>query len=140
MPQVRNASNSPDTLASGSFLNQICAYFRDFLDTDFRRQKIPKRAIGLKDQRGNLIGISVAKYPELVADLWIALGKSLEPSRSFSFTASRSKYRAPINRDLLQVIDRHVAALKEEDLATLGDQVKATARELRVRLQNDPDR
>jgi hypothetical protein len=100
---------------------------------------VPKRSVGLKDQRGNLTGISVAKYPELIADLWAALGKPADSSRKFTFTASRAKYRARINRDLLEVIDRHVSALKQEELATLGDQVKAVARELRERLQNDPD-
>ena len=36
------------------FLKDICAYFRDFLDTDFKRQGAPKRSITLKDPTGNL--------------------------------------------------------------------------------------
>jgi hypothetical protein len=31
------------------FLKDICAYFRDFLDTDFKRQAAPKRNITLKE-------------------------------------------------------------------------------------------
>jgi hypothetical protein len=46
-----NVSNPP---SSGGFIGQICAYFRDFLDTDFRRQRMPKRSIGLKDAKGLL--------------------------------------------------------------------------------------
>ena len=47
------------------FLKDICAYFRDFLDTDFKRQAAPKRSITLKDPTGNLTGIDASKYPEL---------------------------------------------------------------------------
>jgi hypothetical protein len=49
------------------FLKDICAYFRDFLDTDFKRQAAPKRSITLKDPTGNLTGIDLSKYPELTA-------------------------------------------------------------------------
>jgi hypothetical protein len=36
-----NVSNPP---SSGGFIGQTCAYFRDFLDTDFRRQRMPMEA------------------------------------------------------------------------------------------------
>ncbi len=39
------------------FLKDICADFRDFLDTDFKRQGAPKRNITLKDAAGDLTGI-----------------------------------------------------------------------------------
>jgi hypothetical protein len=134
-----NVQNSSDTPETSGFISHICAYFRDFLDTDFRRQRTPKRSIGLKDQRGNLTGIFVAKYPELVFDLWETLAKPTETAKGFAFTASRGKYRSRISRDVMAVIDRHITALEGEALANLGDRVKATARELRDRMQNDPE-
>ncbi len=143
MPQLvvggNNVPNSSDVPKTSSFISHICAYFRDFLDTDFRRQRTPKRSIGLKDQRGNLTGIFVAKYPELVFDLCEALAKPTETAKGFTFTVGRGKYRSRISRDVMAVIDRHVTALEGEALANLGDQVKTTARELRERVQNDPE-
>jgi very-short-patch-repair endonuclease len=121
------------------FLNQICVYFRDFLETDFRRQRTPKRSISLKDQRDNLTGIAVAKYPELMTDLWAELEKTLTVAR-FSFTVRRGKYRARLHRHLLEIIEKHVQALKEEELLKLADRVKAMARELYSMLENDPER
>src|SRR5260221_9560943 len=132
-----NVSNPP---SSGGFIGQICAYFRDFLDTDFRRQRMPKRSIGLKDAKGNLTGISVAKYPDLASDLWKALGKPLDASRQFVMSIGRGKYHSRVNKTLLDVIEKHVGALQGEVLAELGDRIKATARELRDDLQNDPER
>lgn len=124
----------------GGFVGQICAYFRDFLDTDFRRQKMPKRSIGLKDSKGNLTGVAVSKYPDLTADLWKALGKPLDSSRQFSFSVPRGKYHSRVNKTLQEVIDKHVASLQAETLGQLGDRAKATARESRAALQNDPER
>jgi hypothetical protein len=51
--------------ARTGFLKDICVYFRDFLDTDFKRQSAPKRGITLRDTAGNLTGIDTAKYPVL---------------------------------------------------------------------------
>ena len=138
-PGQSRSQGLSDTFASGGFLSQICAYFRDFLETDFRRQKMPKRTIGLKDQRGNLTGISAAKYPELIADIWEALAKPVNASRNLTFTVSRNKYRSRINPDLTEVIDRHVDALNQDSLHALGQQLKAAVREMRSRFENDPD-
>jgi hypothetical protein len=33
------------------FLKDICAYFRDFLDTDFKRQAAPKRSITKRGEK-----------------------------------------------------------------------------------------
>lgn len=60
-----------------SFLKDICAYFRDFLDTDFKRQSAPKRSVTLKDASGNLTGIDASKYPDLVNEVWQLLRKSI---------------------------------------------------------------
>ena len=125
---------------SGGFTGQICAYFRDFLDTDFRRQSMPKRSIGLKDAKGCLTGIAISKYPELVADIWKTLDKPLDASRTFALSMSRGKYHSRVNKTLLDVIEKHVGALRGEALAELGDRVKVTARDLREKMQHDPER
>jgi hypothetical protein len=124
----------------GGFIGQICAYFRDFLDTDFRKQRMPKRSIGLRDTKGNLTGISVAKYPELTSDLWRQLGKQLDANRQFSISIGRGKYHSRVNKTLLDVIEKHVSALKGEVLALLGDRIKVIGRELLEDLRNDPER
>ena len=51
--------SSQSIAPTGGFIGQICAYFRDFLDTDFRKQRMPKRSIGMRDTKGNLTGISM---------------------------------------------------------------------------------
>jgi hypothetical protein len=75
--------------------SDICAYFRDFLDTDFKRQAGPKRSITLKDPTGNLTGIDTSKYPELSNEVWRVLRTPIGDNQAFSLTVPRGRYRAP---------------------------------------------
>jgi hypothetical protein len=126
--------------AAGGFVSRICAYFRDFLDTDFRRQRMPKRSVALRDSIGNLTGISASKYASLVAKLWKALAEPFDASRRLTFSIARGQHFSAINKTLLDVIDMHAAALKAEILLEVGDRAKANAREQRTTLSGDPER
>ena len=45
------------------FIREVCSYFMNFLETDFKRRRVPKRSFALKDKAGNLTGIRLQKYP-----------------------------------------------------------------------------
>ncbi len=122
------------------FLKDICAYFRDFLDTDFKRQSAPKRGISLRDATGNLTGIDLAKYPVLTNEIWHLLNKPIGDGLGFSFVVPRNKYRGRINRTLLTFIEKQVEVLADHDLLAVADRISVSARELKTSLENDPER
>jgi very-short-patch-repair endonuclease len=122
------------------FLKDICAYFRDFLDTDFKRQAAPKRSITLKDPVGNLTGIDAAKYPDLVNEVWRRLRKPIDENPAFSLAVPRGRYRGQLKAGLKELIDKHARALSEYDLRAIADRGSVRARELERELRNDPDR
>jgi hypothetical protein len=126
--------------ANSGFFNCVCAYFRDFLDTDFRKQRMPKRSIGLRDSHENLTAIAISKYPTLVTDIGKALAAKSTPAKAFSLTVPREKYRTRINKVLLDVVEGHVLAIEQEALSSLGDRSKTAARELRKQFSDDPER
>jgi hypothetical protein len=69
--------------------------------------------------------------------LSVVTASSPSPSRDASFANSRkSKLRLCGGAE----IDRHAQALSEEDLGAIADRGSVMARELKVQLQNDPDR
>jgi hypothetical protein len=121
------------------FLKDICAYFRDFLDTDFKRQSAPKRSITLKDA-GNLTGIDAAKYPDLSNEIWRLLGKPIEDNPAFALAVPRGRYRGRLRTALKELIEKHAQALTEDDLKAIADRGSVMAREVKARLENDPDR
>src|ERR1700719_271144 len=94
------------------FLKDICAYFRDFLDTDFKRQSAPKRNITLKDPAGNLTGIDGAKYPELAGEVWRLLRKPIDDNSAFSLAVPRGRYRGRLRTALKELIEKHAEALR----------------------------
>jgi hypothetical protein len=122
------------------FLKDICAYFRDFLDTDFKRQAAPKRSVTLKDAAGNLTGIDASKYPDLMNEVWRLLRKPIDDNPAFSLAVPRGRYRGRLKTALKDLIDKHAQALSEDDLNAIADRGSVTARELKRELKNDPDR
>ena len=126
--------------AKTGFLKDICAYFRDFLDTDFKRQSAPKRNITLKDPAGNLTGIDASKYPDLISEVWRLLRKPIGDNPTFSLSVLRGRYRGRLKTALKELIDKHAQALTEDDLNVIADRGSVTARELKAQLENDPDR
>jgi hypothetical protein len=133
-----------DTAAAGEesrtgFLRDICAYFRDFLDTDFKRQAAPKRNITLKDPVGNLTGIDAAKYPDLANEVWRLLRRPISEIPAFSLSVPRGKFRGRLRRALRELIEKHAQALTEDELSTIADRSSLLARQLKAQLRNDPD-
>ena len=137
-----NLTQAPDAKAGAKagFLKDICAYFRDFLDTDFKRQNAPKRSITLKDPAGNLAGIDAAKYPDLTNEIWKLLCGPIGDSLQFSLTVPRGRFRGCINKTLTTVIEKQVEVLTDEELRAIADRTSARARELKKTLENDPER
>ena len=136
MAETVPTEGKPET----GFLKDICAYFRDFLDTDFKRQSAPKRSVTLKDATGNLTGIDASKYPDLVNEVWRALRKPIGDNQAFSLAVPRGRYRGRLKTALKDLIDKHAQALSEDDLNLIADRGSATARELKEEFRNDPDR
>ncbi len=44
------------------FIKEVAKYFMDFLETDFHKQKMPKRSIVLKNPNNLLLGVNLNKY------------------------------------------------------------------------------
>ena len=44
------------------FIKEVASYFQNFLETDFRKRRLPKRSIKSTDTNGNQITINLLKY------------------------------------------------------------------------------
>ena len=118
----------------------LCAYFRDFLDTDFRRARAPKRSITSRDASNNLTGIALSKYPDLGRDLWDLLAEPLDQTLSLSLTVRRGKYRSRMSKNLNDVIQRQVQGYAGDEAEKIVSNLKTQAREWRKKYKDDPER
>jgi len=119
------------------FLLDTSRYFRDFLDTDFKRQRLPKRHITRQDRAGNLTSISLGKYPSLSAEIWDKLTTPL--GETLHFSIHRGNYQAKINNDINQLIATHVDTIDEEDAESLINNIAQVCRDKITEFQNHSD-
>jgi hypothetical protein len=140
---VRNGSELEEPFSPSpqkSWVGALCAYFRDFLDTDFRRARAPKRSIASRDASNNLTGVSLSKYPDLAHDLWALLATPLDTDLSLSLTVRRGKYRSRMSKPLSDVIKQHVQGFADDEAESIISQLKVQAREGREKYKDDPER
>ena len=48
------------------FIKAVSKYFMNFLETDFKRRRVPKRSITFTDKAGNLTAFKLDKYPSFL--------------------------------------------------------------------------
>ena len=136
----QNTGDFVDLTPENNWVSFIASYFRDFLDTDFKRISAPKRQISSRDGSGILTGVSLSKYPELTRDLWKLLRKPFDNKMALEFSIRRGKYRSRLSVHLLEVINQHINAVDGDKIAEIIDAAKAYARENCKNLADDPER
>jgi hypothetical protein len=53
-----------------TLVSEVCRYFRDFLETDFKRRRLPKRRMAIRDSDGRLLGVNLNNYPSFREKTW----------------------------------------------------------------------
>jgi very-short-patch-repair endonuclease len=136
IPEMEDLPNG--AVVQGNFLSNIARYFRDFLDTDFKRQRLPKRQLQRADRSGNLTGITISKYPTLVLQIWKRL---LEPiGNGLEIKIVRGRHKARINPQLSDLIEKYIDIIPTEKLQALLSRGQNLARTAISRHHDDPER
>jgi hypothetical protein len=65
-----------DKKATLNFVKEVARYFMDFLETDFRRRRSPRRSIKLHNKDNLLTGINLKKYPAFNKRIWKQINDS----------------------------------------------------------------
>ena len=90
-----------------SFVKQVAHYFQNFLETDFRKRRLPKRNIVLRNKDGAKISINLDKYKNFKRTLISQLEK---PDKfEFKFDIKLKQYSANIEKISTKYIVKKVA-------------------------------
>ena len=100
---------------------RVSQYFRDFLESDFKRQQAPRRRVVLQSDSGFRAGMRVGTYPELQKDVWKLLSKA--SSADLSLSMQPRKYTRPIGSTLKRVIEEQIAVIPETSVLTVRQSV-----------------
>src|SRR5690606_28821635 len=116
---------------------RVSQYFRDFLESDFKRAQAPRRRIVLTSESGFRSGMRTGPYPVLDQDLWKLLSR---PSgEELKLTIAPRRYTRPITPTLRRIIEEHVNAIQEQAIASIRVSVLDKAKTTLASALNDPE-
>jgi hypothetical protein len=121
--------------ASGltGFFKRLAQYYAEFLSTDFKKQRLPRRRLQNADAQGRLVGIPLRKYPGFQQKLWADLAKPV--GAGLSLTVARRSWRKAV----VEAIATHIAMVRQEDLAAVVTTVMGKVARTAERKSSDPD-
>ncbi|WP_034474765.1 AAA domain-containing protein [Aestuariibacter salexigens] len=122
-----------------SWVGAICGYFRDFLDTDFKKTTAPKRSISNRNSANVLTGIPLNKYNSFRDELIKRLSTPFDGSMSVSVNVPRGRYKSRMSKRLLSVIDQHIKSIAIDEFMQVASNAKVAARERVKKFKDDPD-
>ncbi len=127
-----------DSTALRDVAIRVSTYFRDFLETDFKRQQAPRRRIVATTDAGFRASMRTSPYPSLDHALWTLLSR---PSAdALSLPVGPRAYTRPVSPALLKVIEEHIHAIPETALDTIRKTVIEAATSSYTQGKDDPER
>lgn len=106
------ANSGPKGLAG--FCKRLAQYYAEFLSTDFKKQRLPRRRLQSNDAKGRLVGIPLQKYPGFQQKLWEILAKPIEAG--FSQNVPRGTWRSALPKAIVEATATYIAHIKDEQL------------------------
>lgn len=116
---------------------RVSQYFRDFLESDFKRQQAPRRRIQITSDTGFRSGLRTSPYPTLDRDLWSLLSRPT--GEELSLTISPRRYTRPISQVLRKVIEEQVNAIAQSAVDTVHHAVVELAISTYAAAVKDPE-
>ena len=131
--------NSKDTTKKGlaGFCKRLAQYYAEFLSTDFKKQRLPRRRLQNSDPQGHLVGIPLRKYPGFQLKMWEDLAKSV--GVGLSFNVQRGAWRSALPKAILEAISTHIARVNQEDLDIIVSGVISRLANVAKKKGSDPD-
>ncbi len=126
-----------DTAIRG-FAQRVLRYFLEFLETDFKRQQVPRRRIQLKTDTGFRCGMPLRKYPHLFDTAWSFAEQRVD--EGLTLKVPRSRYTAPLSQILRDLIRQHVAELPPEGFVKVREETLDYAKRHRAMIVDNPEK
>ncbi|MEZ6255939.1 MAG: hypothetical protein R3B92_04185 [Patescibacteria group bacterium] len=106
--------------SENTFVKEVAKYFMNFLETDFKKRRIPKRNTIQKTTDGMKVAVDLEKYPEFKKAL---IKQFLSSFDKQSLVIKKREYTTKIPATLLNLILKRIDDLKNTDLETAQDEI-----------------
>jgi len=119
------------------FFKRLAQYYAEFLSTDFKKQRLPRRQLQNADAQGRLVGIPLRKYPGFQQKLWEDLAKPIGPG--LSLTVARGSWRAELPKAIVETTTTYIAQVTQKNVETVVDGLMKNTLRLAKHKGDDPD-
>lgn len=119
MPNLK--SEKTENATQAPFVKEVAKYFMNFLETDFKKRRIPKRNTIQKTQNGFKVGFDLEKYPRLKKDLMSLLNSGFKKD---SLVIKKGGYTNNVPDSLLKLINKKIEALPEKRLKDVFNEIE----------------
>ena len=106
-------------LLQSGFLRELCNYFMEFLQSNFKRQKFPKRHIKFKNEKGFKVGLDASKYEKfnilikkLITKSFVNADGKLKIKKSVYTKKPDKKTADLINKSIASINKKHITLLR----------------------------
>ena len=101
-----------------SFAGSLAKYYMEFLETDFKKRRIPKRRInGYRDNNNHLIGLDLKKYNSFQEKIRSLLKKG--QIHTGSVLLSKGKYTTSLGGQASSLIAKQIDSIEESSIVSL---------------------
>ncbi|MEX0999960.1 MAG: hypothetical protein WD000_08400, partial [Thermodesulfobacteriota bacterium] len=118
-----------ENIETASFVKEVAKYFMNFLETDFKKTRIPKRNSIQKTQEGLRVGIDLEKYPKLKKTFFALLNSGFEKEK---LSIRKGEYVNNVPKDLFNLIEERIKKLSKKDLDKVFNEIENLVEEKKV--------
>jgi len=120
-----------------NFVKEVAKYFMNFLETDFKKRRIPKRNVIQKTQKGLKVGIDLEKYPKLKKTFFSLLNSGFKKE---SLQIKKGEYVNNVPKNLFNLIEARIKKLSKKDLDNVFNKIENMVEEKKVLYTKEYDK
>ena len=119
------------------FVEELCKYFMDFLQSGFKSTRFPKRYIRLNNEKNFKIGIDLSKYENFNESLRKLLNKT-EPFQQ-EISVKKGTHTVKLNDTSVDLLKKLTKQIKDKDIEKIITLSTKTIKEFALSHKNKPD-
>ena len=108
----------------------------NFLETDFKRRRVPKRSISFADKAGNLTAFRLDKYPTFLRKISSLINND---KADYSIVVSRGKYTSNLSNNLSEVVTKSALKGLDENKESINEEIGTHIIELYTKYEKDQE-
>jgi hypothetical protein len=118
------------------FIKAVSKYFMNFLETDFKRRRVPKRSISFADKAGNLTAFRLDKYPTFLRKISTLIN---DDKADYSIVVSRGTYTSNLSNNLSEVVTKSALKGLDENKESINEEIGTHIIELYAKYEKDQE-